>query len=65
MADEVEVEFLPPCDIHFHRRGETVDAQYDAKTSFGPWAYMCQECMDKFGPGRLGTGYGQKLVLRK
>lgn len=37
-------------------------AEYDGKTSFGPWAYMCKECFDHVGIG-LGMGKGQRLVL--
>ena len=35
-------------------------AEYDGKTIFGPWAYMCEEHFREFGIG-LGTGVGQKL----
>lgn len=24
-------------------------AKYDAKTKYGPWAFMCQECFNKHG----------------
>jgi len=26
-------------------------AQYDGRTRFGPWAYMCQECFKRHGIG--------------
>ena len=55
---EVTVATLPKCDLC--RGGE---AHYDARTIDGPWAYMCQEHFDHFGVG-LGTGKGQRLVLR-
>lgn len=56
---------IPECDIHKYDKGKyDVPAEYDAKSKQGPWAYMCQECFDEVGPGQLGTGYGQKLVLK-
>jgi len=36
------------------------EAEYDGKTKFGPWAYMCKICFTKNGIG-LGLGRGQKL----
>ena len=56
---EVEVSALPACDLH----GDGTPALYDGKTVMGPWANMCQDHFDKFGVG-LGTGRGQKLVVR-
>lgn len=49
---------IPDCDICKRR-----PAKYDGKTVQGPWAYMCAPCWVSWGPGRLGTGYGQELVL--
>jgi hypothetical protein len=63
MSEQVEVKKLPPCDV-CRMEGIEKDAQYDARTLQGPWAFLCQECFDVIGPGRLGTGYGQKLVVR-
>jgi hypothetical protein len=31
----------------------------DGKMKFGPWAYMCLDCFEKYGVG-LGIGKGQK-----
>lgn len=56
-----KVASIPPCDIH-KSRGETVDAVYDGATVAGPWAYMCDDCMGRYGIG-IGTGRGQRLVL--
>ena len=39
-------------------------AKYDAKTPFGPWAYLCEECFVMLGC-LLGTGRGQKLKEEK
>lgn len=36
------------------------DALYDAKTKFGCWAYLCQDCFEGLGVG-LGLGKGQKM----
>lgn len=63
--NEVVVAVLPPCNLHFERYRETVDAVYDAKTMWGPWAYLCEPCFKSyaFNPNRLGTGFAQRLVL--
>lgn len=57
---------LPWCDICTTWR-KPIDPErraiYDGKTTKGPWAYMCQECFDKFGVG-LGLGVGQRLVKK-
>lgn len=57
MAESVEVASLPQCNFC----GD--EARYDAKTTIGPWAYLCQQCWESHGVGRLGTGFGQRLVL--
>lgn len=69
MSKEVTVSQLPECDFH-KQRGVSVPGLYDAKTDFGPWANMCENCMRLYGPWddstgtpRLGTGVGQRLVL--
>ena len=51
-------ESLPSCDVC----GES--ATYDAKTTSGPWAYLCDDHFEAIGIG-LGTGKGQKLILVK
>ena len=58
MEAMVKVGHLPKCDFC----GK--EAHYDGKTSVGQWAYMCEECFVKHGLG-LGTGIGQKLVIKK
>jgi len=37
-------------------------AIYDAATTQGPWAFMCDEHFAQHSTGRLGLGYGQRLV---
>lgn len=57
---------IPECDIHKYEKKEYgVPAEYDAKTRQGAWAYMCQACwIDNAMYSQLGTGMGQKLVLK-
>jgi len=59
MSAEVEMAALPPCDVC------GVVGGYDAKTRQGPWAYLCEEHWQTMTDQRLGTGYGQRLVLRE
>jgi hypothetical protein len=49
---------LPKCDL----RDQT--AEYDARTKHGPWAYLCPDHWGSETYGQLGTGYGQKLMVR-
>ena len=32
----------------------------DGKTTYGPWALMCEKCYCTYGLAKLGLGYGQK-----
>lgn len=57
MSSEAKVARIPNCDMCGH------PANYDAKTRFGPWAYMCEPCWRAHGTGKLGTGFGQRLVV--
>jgi len=38
------------------------EADYDGKTIFGAWGYMCQSHFEQYGVG-LGTGRGQELIV--
>jgi hypothetical protein len=59
MGDRVEVSELPPCDFNAaHKK-----AWVDGKTKMGYWANMCQQCYKSYGVG-LGTGFGQRLILK-
>jgi len=60
MGTTTQVAALPKCDLC-----QNADAQFDGKTTFGPWAYMCDECWTTNGVGKLGMGYGQKLEVTK
>lgn len=55
---EARVAKLPPCDIDPSHG----PAGYDAKTTEGPWGYLCEPCFAVHGVG-LGTGLGQRLVV--
>jgi len=48
------------CDICHHNGKEDIPAIYDAKTTYGMWAYLCEDCFRRIGRG-LGIGKGQKL----
>jgi len=63
MSERVDVDKLPTCDF-CRDAGVTQDALYDGKTTAGPWAWMCGLHFAVWGVG-LGTGKGQRLVLRK
>ena len=58
MSTSTKVEQLPNCDFC----GET--AEYDIKTTFGPWANACHAHFQMYGMG-IGLGRGQKLELNK
>lgn len=65
MSDRVEVATIPDCDVcKYEERREGVPAVIDGKTTRGPWANMCERHWGSHGVGRLGTGFGQRLVLR-
>ena len=58
MSEAVYVETLPECDFC------GITAQYDSATVSGPWAYMCTEHWAAYGVKKLGTGFGQKLLVK-
>ena len=51
------VDQKPKCQYCEHK------ADYDAKTRYGPWAYMCSYHYVRLGVG-LGLGKGQMLLER-
>jgi hypothetical protein len=51
----------PACDLCKIDRDVTTRARYDAKTTRGPWAFMCDTCFSMYGIG-LGLGRGQRLI---
>lgn len=62
-ANEVEMDEIPNCNYP-HGPDQTEPAEYDGKTTDGPWAYMCEVHFVLHGTG-LGLGRGRKLVLRQ
>jgi hypothetical protein len=66
MGETAYVDKYPPCDfVDLMHNSKPVDAHYDSRTIFGGWAYMCDRCYTAYGVGRLGTGYGQRLIVKK
>lgn len=66
MAESVEVSVIPPCDLCGHFGVNPVKpAAVDGAMRQGSWANMCSEHWSEYGVGRLGTGLGQQLILRK
>lgn len=63
MSEEVIVTTIPDCDI-CGLVNKKVPAEFDAATTQGPWAYVCQMHFEQYCFG-LGTGRGQRLVLRQ
>jgi hypothetical protein len=61
MSEQVEVREFPQCAMC----SKPSLAAYDSKTKMGPWGYLCEKHWRSHGVGRLGTGFGQRLVLRK
>ena len=57
MGTTAQIHFQPQCDFCAD------EAQYDAKTTFGPWAYMCESHWKTHSTQRLGTGFGQRLEI--
>ena len=63
MAARTAAAFDVPRDM-LGERQPPPPATFDAKTTSGPWAYMCDECFRKYGIG-LGVGLGQQIIRRK
>jgi hypothetical protein len=60
---EAAVDRIPNCDLCKSSHGLNRPAVYDAQTKMGLWAYLCEAHFRLVGIG-LGTGKGQRLVLR-
>ena len=58
---EARVFTLPPCDF-CKDMGEGTLAAYDGRTAYG-WAFMCEAHWTEHGPGKVGLGIGQLLVV--
>lgn len=58
MSTEVLMATIPSCDFCDE------EAVYDGRMAHrSSWAYFCENHWRTTGIGRLGTGYGQRLVL--
>jgi len=55
------VAALPACDLC----GDGTVAVYDSRTLQGPWGYLCEAHWQSHGVGQLGTGHGQRLIVRE
>jgi hypothetical protein len=60
MSDSVTVVRLPDCDLCGDKAA--YDSRLKNETS---WAYLCEDDYARFGLGVLGTGLGQRLVLKE
>jgi hypothetical protein len=59
----VITDSLPECDICISQGAAIPNrAPYDARTTGGPWAYVCEEHFATETDGTLGEGSGQYLV---
>jgi hypothetical protein len=60
---------IPVCDFCGDDEDVIVPekAYVDGRTRFGSWAYQCEAHWAEYGGtgGMLGTGMGQRLVLRE
>jgi hypothetical protein len=63
MSEQVEMTEIPECDLC----SNGTPAGYDARLSRlgGSWGYVCETHWQQWGPGVLGTGNGQRLILRE
>jgi hypothetical protein len=64
MSDKVYIPEPRTCDVCRYELGKPdVPAHYDARTNDGRWANVCEAHFRSHTPGRLGTGYGQRLIV--
>jgi len=56
MPDRTEWTGQQACDYC----GEAADTMYDSASKEGPWAFMCPDCWEKHGLGKIGVGYAQR-----
>jgi hypothetical protein len=67
MSVSVEVSEIPVCNFCDMEEDVIVPlpAVVDARTRMGGWAYCCTAHWQWHCDGQLGTGHGQRLVLRE
>jgi len=56
-VNTAKVSEIPNCDFCGN------PAQYDAQTTLGPWAFMCESDYQAHSTHKLGLGFGQKLEV--
>ena len=61
--EEATIDRLLNCDF-CTQIGQEEKAEYDGKTTFGVWAFICLKYYDIYGIG-LGMGRGQMLILEE
>lgn len=59
----LKVHTIPKCDICLSH-GSEKEALYEAKTTFGPWAFLCEKCFNEVGVS-LKLGLGRRVILIK
>lgn len=67
MAEVAYISQSKNCDVCKFEKGKTVAALYDARmtrgSGAGQWANLCQSDFEERTDQRLGTGYGQRLIV--
>lgn len=65
MSTVVTITVRPVCDVCQYVTGVTDEpAFFDARTHSGRWANLCYPCWMTETDQRLGTGFGQRLVVK-
>lgn len=59
---EVEVTAIPPCDVDPSHGAAAYDSRLPAFG--GSWGNVCASCFRRYGPGKTGVGFAQKLLQR-
>lgn len=62
MITERATEVKVYCDLCRQKGGLLTPATYDGKTRVGPWAFMCDNCFEKWG---YKNGIGKATKLQK
>jgi ribosomal protein L37AE/L43A len=60
MSDTTYIPTAKVCDLPHET---AVEAKYDGRMLTGQWANLCEGHWSTVGCGRLGTGYGQRLIV--
>ena len=38
------------------------ESKYDARTIWGPWAYVCENCFEQYTHKKVATGFATELT---